>query len=161
MDILILSDSHGCYALAKKALELNPDVDAVIFLGDGARDMERLQSEGCHVPMYIVRGNCDLASFEPEETMEAFDGHLVFFCHGHHYGVKYTLEDYAQHVKSVGAEIGLFGHTHLPTLEQRAGVTLFNPGSIGAPRFGAPSYGLMKLKDDGTVEFEHRELTSL
>ena len=61
-------------------------------------------------------------------------------------------------MKDRGAAIGLFGHTHLPTLEERDGVTLFNPGSIGAPRFGGPSYGLLQLYENGEVKLQHKEL---
>lgn len=157
--ILIVSDSHGCYPLLQKMVEMEPKTNALIFLGDGLKDIDRLQAEGCTLPMYTVRGNCDFSAFSPAEALEVFDGHLVFFCHGHHYGVKYSLDDYARAVKNRGAQVGLFGHTHLPTLEERGGVTLFNPGSIGAPRYGGPSYGVMLLKDDGTLELEHRQIS--
>lgn len=37
-------------------------------------------------------------------------------------------------------------------------MTLFNPGSIGAPRFGGPSYGLLQLYENGEVKLQHKEL---
>lgn len=157
-EILILSDSHGCYPLVQKAVEAHPHAKGIIFLGDGLKDIERLQTEGCSLPVYAVRGNCDFSSLYPAEALEVFEHSLVFFCHGHHYGVKYTLDDYARAVKDRGAAIGLFGHTHLPTLEQRDGVTLFNPGSIGAPRFGGPSYGILELYENGEFNLQHKEL---
>lgn len=156
--LLILSDSHGCYALVQKALEAEPHAKALIFLGDGVKDVERLQSEGYTLPMYVVRGNCDFSSSYPSEGIETFGNASVMYCHGHRYGVKYNLDDYTQTVKENGATIGLFGHTHLPTLEQRNGITLFNPGSIGAPRFGGPSYGVLQIYEDGRVELKHKEL---
>ena len=83
-----------------------------------------------------------ISSLYPAEALEAFEHNLIFFCHGQaHYGVKYTLDDFAQAVKDRGAAIGLFGHTHC-----RDGVTLFNPGSIGAPpALAGPATGLLQL----------------
>lgn len=158
--LLILSDSHGCYPMVKKAVQTEPQVDGIVFLGDGAKDMERLKNEGFSLPIYAVRGNCDMMTDYPVERMEQFGGQTVLLCHGHRYGVKYNYSDFVQAVKEKGANIGLFGHTHLPTLEQYGTVTLFNPGSIGSPRFGAPSYGLLYLNEDGTVQFEHKEITA-
>ena len=36
-EILILSDSHGCYPLVQKAVEAQPHASGIIFLGDGLK----------------------------------------------------------------------------------------------------------------------------
>ena len=49
--------------------------------------------------------------------------------------------------RRAGADIALFGHTHIPHEEYdpESGIYLFNPGSIGEPRAGRPSYGILSL----------------
>ena len=39
MRLLVLSDSHGRKKLLLEAVELHPEADAVIFLGDGERTL--------------------------------------------------------------------------------------------------------------------------
>ena len=44
----------------------------------------------------------------------------------------------------------VFGHAHVKVCEERDGIVLFNPGSVGIPRDGSHSFGLY---EDG--RFEH------
>ena len=57
-------------------------------------------------------------------------GKKIFMCHGHRYGVKYSYNSIYYRGKEVGADIVLFGHSHLPIIEECDGLTLMNPGSI-------------------------------
>ena len=53
--ILVTSDSHGsAYALCRVA-ETEPDADAMIFLGDGLRDLDGLYQR--HPPLLQKRKN--------------------------------------------------------------------------------------------------------
>ena len=161
MELLIVSDSHGCVENIQSALERQLKTpDAVLFLGDGARDLDRLFL--CDIPLWAVRGNCDWYSSDLADKTERllyFEGHTVLICHGHEWGVKGGLGALIAHAADVGADIVLFGHTHVPTLATiAAGETvgktvlsrpmyLFNPGSIGYEG----SFGVLTLKGENVL----------
>lgn len=154
MTLLIFSDSHGHPQNMIDAIAAEPGADACIFLGDGVRQFAALAPVFPKMPLYGVQGNCDGASFEPEEGLAPFGGVLFFYTHGHSYGVKRGLDALWQAARRKGAAAALFGHTHIPYYELRGGIHLFNPGSIAQPRAGAPSYGRITV-EDGVPEFVH------
>jgi putative phosphoesterase len=44
-------------------------------------------------------------------------------------------------------DVYIYGHSHIPVLEQHAGVLFLNPGAAGRPRFGRqPSIALLDLR---------------
>ena len=117
------------------------------FLGDGERDFRALQERFPAVSYYAVRGNCDPRSELSAALVCAVGGVRIFVAHGHLYQVKYesALETLAAAAVEAGADLALFGHTHCPTLEQRCGITLLNPGSIGRAVY--PSYAVLFLEE--------------
>lgn len=168
MEILILSDTHKNKERLRRVLELHRDVDAIIHLGDGYGDFAGLDLGG--VPLYRVRGNCDeedndFGVLSDEELLD-MGGVRILMTHGHHLGVKFGLAKAASYAMSKGADILLYGHTHVPAevylgAGERAGVKLlekplwiFNPGSLGHPRGGMPSFGLLTLRD-GQILLSH------
>ena len=154
--LVIVSDIHGAIGRLRRLLEQEADLDYLVFLGDGERDMEQIENLISPRKVYAVRGNCDYAGDFPLEGLATFDGVLFFYTHGHAYRVKYDLDYFTSVVQTKGADVGLFGHTHTPlVLNQDASdlPTLFNPGSLG---FGA-SYGVICC-DRGTATFEHRHV---
>lgn len=158
--IVIASDSHGSANALHRVLRAEPDADAFVFLGDGAQDLQGLSEEFPGLRIYHVLGNCDYALPGPEEGLVAFEG-LLFLCvHGHRYSVKTGLLTLAESAHQRGADVALFGHTHVPELEQMEGVYLFNPGSVGRPLDGRPSYGVA-LCEKGEVKFQHKEVPVL
>ena len=52
MRLLVLSDSHGRKNLLLQAVELHPEADAVIFLGDGDRDIDFLKELHPEIKLY-------------------------------------------------------------------------------------------------------------
>ncbi len=152
MGILIVSDSHGRAHKLTEVLERQirrPDL--VIHLGDGARDLAVVEERG--IPFYSVRGNCDYSLHGidfpfPEECLVSVGGHLSFLTHGAEYGVKGGLGRLVAAAARNGAELVLFGHTHVPFAQTVPAGTqigahtlarpmhLFNPGSLGEGRFG-------------------------
>ncbi len=164
MEFLIVSDSHGRVENIQTAIERQiKSPDAILFLGDGARDLDRLFL--VDTPLWAVRGNCDWYSSDLADRTERLlylEGHTILLCHGHEWGVKGGLGALISHAADVGADIVLFGHTHVPTLQTiAAGETvgkttlsrpmyLFNPGSIGYEG----SFGTLTLRGD-TVLFSH------
>ena len=146
--LLILSDSHNSRLAIENILAAEADsIDALIFLGDGLRDLEQALTFYPSLRAYAVAGNCDFGALEPLDGLAAFDGVVVFYTHGHMYGVKYDLDTLADAAAARGANVALFGHTHIPVAEERGGVFLFNPGSCGRCYTGPNTYGILTLAD--------------
>jgi putative phosphoesterase len=150
--ILIFSDSHEEAKYLNKALAMNSDADLIVHLGDGAYDLTRPLPENYEKPIVAIEGNGEYYGWikvdrrylpKRTETVE-FEGKKIFMTHGHLYDVKYGLERIAARAYDEGADIVLFGHTHVPIVKylpegtelEFIGKTerpllLFNPGSIG------------------------------
>ena len=156
--LLILSDSHGSPEAVRRILTAESDADAVIFLGDGLHDLEKALTAVPKMRVYSVAGNCAFGALEPLDGLAAFDSVVLFYTHGHMYGVKYDLDTLAEAAAARGAEVALFGHTHIPLSEQRGTVLLFNPGSCGRCYVGPDTYGVMTLADGQVVRAEHKEV---
>jgi len=152
MRILVISDSHGNAGRFRLALEAQPSAKTVLFLGDGLREAEDIANRFPDRTFYAVRGNCDffaasLTANTPETREEIFGGKKIFMTHGHIYGVKGgcgRLEDAA---KACGADIALFGHTHIPYTDYDDGIYYMNPGSLG---YGG-EYGFIDITPAGIV----------
>lgn len=157
MKILVLSDSHNHYERVREAVLLHPDAKACFFLGDGASDAEALSVEFPRLPLYIVHGNCDMGSFQPAEGIVPMDGNLIFYTHGHLYQAKLGLGGLCQAAIRSGANIVLYGHTHMPRHDFFQDIHFFNPGSLAMPRTGKPSYGILTFQN-GEPEFQICEL---
>ena len=90
--LLILSDSHNSASAVERILHAESDANAVVFLGDGLRDLEEALTLHPKMKVYAVAGNCDFGALEPLDGLAAFDQVVVFYTHGHMYGVKWTKE---------------------------------------------------------------------
>lgn len=156
--LLILSDSHNNRSAIERILRDEKDADALIFLGDGLRDLEQALTSYPKMRAYSVAGNCDYGALEPTDGLAAFDKVVVYYTHGHMYGVKYDLDTLAEAASARGADVALFGHTHVPCAEKRGKVLLFNPGSCGRCYTGPDTYGLLVLHEGKVVSCEHKEV---
>ena len=150
--ILVISDVHGRLRDLRWVLQNEP-ADALFFLGDGLYDLDtalELRKTPLPCPVYRVRGNCDVGSPDPAEGLAPFAGVLFFYTHGHHYGVKMGADRLAETAGARGADVALFGHTHVRELQRGAGAAaaVFNPGSLRDGR----SYGVVTVTD-GVCEF--------
>ena len=167
MEFLIFSDSHGRYTAMQSAYQKQVrSPDAVLFLGDGLRDLAA--EDFFASTLYAVQGNCDwtprLADGiqVSDELILQFEGHRILLSHGHRYCVKSGCGAILSHAVRMEADIVIFGHTHQPISETvPAGsevggavlsrpIYLFNPGSIGQ----GGSFGTLSLRGD-TVLFSH------
>ena len=78
--LLVLSDSHGARDAIERILNKEQNnVDAVIFLGDGLRDLEQPLAFFPHLRVYSVAGNCDFGALEPLDGLAGFDQTVVFY----------------------------------------------------------------------------------
>lgn len=153
MKCLIFSDSHGDPYNMKRAINRNPDAEVVFFLGDGIADAESLALEDSCRMWIAVRGNCDFSTVFLNRTLNkteqiTLEGKKIMLTHGDVYGVKGGLEGITSAARSRGADIVLFGHTHIPFESYVDGLYLFNPGSISRPVY---SFGVLMLTESGVL----------
>jgi len=163
MKILIFSDSHGNSRGMEIAIARNPDVDALIHLGDGTAEFNILAELHPQMQSYHVAGNMEeWSSFGKRPVTEQIlelEGIRILISHGHHYDVKESFTRYLGYAAARGVKAALFGHTHtaLEYYDPESGITLFNPGSISRPFGGAPGFGTLEIRD-GILLFGHGTL---
>ena len=145
-----------------RSLRINR-IQAIVFLGDGLRDLERIRVTGSD--LYAVRGNCDWYGYDsyPTELVIEQGGYRLFCTHGHLYSAKSGIGGLLRRAVELDVDAVLFGHTHEPFLETLEKGTvigdhtlarrlyLFNPGSVGAWR---GSFGTLSLTESGML-FSH------
>ncbi len=151
MRLIVFSDSHGSVRYMRQALEMHPEADAVVHLGDGERDLETLGDllEGKRVIQ--VCGNCDLYSQLNIEERVILAGAKVLCTHGHFMHVKHGEQMLREVARNWGARIVLYGHTHNIVNNYVDGLYIFNPGSA---RDGC--YGIVDIVPSGIMCTSHR-----
>ena len=170
MTLLVFSDSHG---RVSKLLEAYAGQikkpDAVIFLGDGLRDISYCDFD---VPLLCVRGNCDVFSAfggvsAEDELIMTLGGKKIMMTHGDRYSVKSTYTRICAEADRIGADIVLFGHTHIPFekylpegeceygIDLKKPLYMMNPGSIGD---SSSSFGVVEIMGKGDVLLSHGSL---
>jgi uncharacterized protein len=145
MKLVVISDTHGNYPAALRAVEMIAEADIVIHLGDCCDDALPLQA-ALSCPVIRVPGNCDFGSRLPRELFIRFDGVPFLLCHGDAYGVKGGLSRLAVHATRIGAEVVLFGHTHKPLVRNHDGRLFVNPGALQKGNL-SPTFALVTLED--------------
>ena len=128
----IISDGHGASLLAiETAVETfcNHKIDRLIYLGDGVHDVDKIASI-LAVPTTAVMGNCDYDVDRPGEVTLRIEGMKILICHGHKFAVKHSLLRLRLRAEELGANIALYGHTHLQHAEHDDAILLLNPGSL-------------------------------
>jgi putative phosphoesterase len=140
--ILALSDIHGnmpaIIAVLKWAAGELAGSDMAVFLGDGLRELSFAQRQAAFSCEWKkVRGNNDDTMTVPESDVFDFGGHRFYLCHGHRYALYSGFNKLAAAALKTGADTALFGHIHVPFLENVNGVLLVNPGCIGRARSDA------------------------
>lgn len=157
LNIVVISDTHGDFDALYDIAVRNRGADLFIHLGDGEREFEDLKSLFPEKAFLFVRGNNDWGNAPVVHTF-SYAGHKLYLTHGHSFS-RNSIESFlTATAKANDCDIALFGHTHIPFNQEIDGVHLFNPGSPSRPRgLHKPSFGLIRIYDDGKVNFEHKE----
>ncbi|WP_099203083.1 metallophosphoesterase [Miniphocaeibacter massiliensis] len=145
MKIAIISDTHGSINnVIEKIKKLN--IDAIIHLGDFSEDGKDI-GDITNIITYVVKGNNDyLATTDSEELFINLGGKDFLITHGHRYSVYRETDRLIEKAKILGAEIALFGHTHVFFEEKIDGIWVINPGSPSYPRYGdEKSFAILDL----------------
>lgn len=149
MRILVISDSHGRVSEIEKAIDAQPDARHIFFLGDCVSDIEDLTYLYCDRNFHIVSGNCDYSSMLKSADTARIGGRVIYFTHGHTFGVKGGLAGLRQRARQENADIVLYGHTHIASIEYADGVHFVNPGSLCSARAGRTSYAVIDIEGTG------------
>ena len=161
LTFLVCSDTHGRADLLLEAFR-RAKPDGVLFLGDGLRDLNVLPAD---TTLRAVRGNCDWFVREdaPPVRVEQIAGYTVYMTHGHLQGVKLSLDTAIENAAAAGADVLLYGHTHVPTEKPHPVGALIGkttlekpllvvcPGSLGQPPDGHPSFATLTLAANGIL----------
>jgi len=155
LKVLVFSDSHGNPGTMLQAVRTHIEhggVDMLIHLGDGCKDFALLTERYPAIPAHMVRGNGEQwsASFSkiPTDMIVDIGGYTCLLMHGHTYRVKEDLQYVANAAARAGADVVLYGHTHL-AMDQRMDtlygkqVRMINPGSVGSGY--RPTYALLEI----------------
>ena len=153
--VLVISDTHGRTDNLDKILPLVKPLDQLIHLGDVGRDVEYIEVIA-ECPCCFVSGNNDFYSTLPRERLIKLNGVPIFLTHGHYYYVNSRKDFVRSAAMQRGARIALFGHTHVPYLEEDDTILVANPGSISLPRQedACPTYMLLYIAEDGSFRVE-------
>lgn len=155
MRVLIVSDTHGHDDNFMKVVEKEKNIDLIVHLGD-IMGLEDYIEEVTGIPCYAVKGNNDYRSFLPAESIIMLGKHRTFITHGHNYGVNYSTAVLKENAMALDCDIVLYGHTHIPEIDNAGRIIAANPGSLTYPRQPGrkPSYIIGKTDQEGDVKFE-------
>jgi len=155
MKIGVLSDTHGNIPYLEKAIDLlrQEEVDKIIHLGDDYEDIDfalELDLPIIRVPG-VYSGYYKDKSI-PHRRVGELVGWKVLLTHSptpHENDLPADLapEDM---VRSEVIETVLYGHTHIPKIEEKDGVVWFNPGHLRIEdKKGYPaSWGIIDFQPD-------------
>jgi uncharacterized protein len=137
--IAAVADTHSRPhpRIAEHLAALEPD--AILHAGD-VGELSVLDELARVAPVFAVRGNIDTTARQLPDvlTIDIDDGALrILMTHIAVYGPKLRA-DIARLARAEKAPLIVCGHSHVPFIGQDAGLTVFNPGSIGPRRFSLP-----------------------
>ncbi|MCR5606235.1 MAG: YfcE family phosphodiesterase [Treponema sp.] len=166
--VLVISDSHGHSWLLKSILEEFNGCDALLFCGDGIKDLLKNLEEAIidekfakYIPPVIafVQGNNDDNRYSlynavdnqvttihvPVKQFINIAGTNVMLVHGHLYSLFDNGQELVEDAKDSNSQVILFGHTHIGCAIDNGKALLLNPGSISRPRGCPASFAILEF----------------
>ncbi|MCL2703286.1 MAG: YfcE family phosphodiesterase [Defluviitaleaceae bacterium] len=158
MRIYVFSDTHG--DLRAMELVLGKDKpDVVMHLGDYGGDIDNIGIMYPDVEIHAVHGNCDAYKDYGREKYVNVAGKIIYLTHGYQFELDTKMylsaggSEMVSHASRGGAEIVLFGHTHVPLISRERGITVMNPGSAAFDknRSPYPTFGYIEIFENDIV----------
>lgn len=151
---VVIADTHMPRRAGTLPGDLIPHLqraDLILHAGDLV-DPELLEELAAHAPTRAVRGNLDPPEAGLPETLEfEFGGARVAMIHDS--GAKRGRRSRMGR-RFPGARVVVFGHSHIPWLEDQDGLLLLNPGSPTDRRRQPVHTFALLWTEDGEVEAE-------
>jgi uncharacterized protein len=155
----VVADTHSAPHADALALIASHKPDAIVHGGD-IGDLRVLDVLGKIAPTFAVRGNIDVHAAEVPDLMTLdlmqHDESIlrILLMHIALFGPRLRA-DAARLAREHQARMVFCGHSHVPFIGRDKGLSMFNPGSIGPPRFGLPLvFGMFELRDN-KVQMHH------
>ena len=157
MKLLVFSDSHGDISNMLKVMDIHSDADVIVHLGDlvnDITDVSYVAETKKNVRYEYVAGNGDYYSrYDVTQKIIQIEQKKIFLTHGHLFKIRYV--DFSlmyEKGKELNCDVFLFGHTHIPFMEERNGCLYLNPGSISLPRSSAGrTYATVDIINSGKI----------
>lgn len=146
MVIGVISDTHKHVNYIDKASEKLKNTDMIIHLGDNVKDVKEIE-KFFSGPIVKVIGNCDFNSMSKSELFVTIENKQVLITHGHHYDVKESLLRLQYRAQELGADLVLYGHTHIAKVDYINGIFFVNPGSAALPKNGKNSVARIDIRN--------------
>jgi putative phosphoesterase len=153
--LAIISDTHlprGNRAVPQACRDRLSGADAILHAGDFIEASVLRELEAIGPPVHAVRGNVDAADLQarlPRTRIVEAAGARIAMVHdaGPAVGRLVRLRG-----RFPGADAVVFGHSHIPLLEESEGFAIFNPGSP-TDRRRSPHHTM------GVATVEHGQIT--
>jgi putative phosphoesterase len=175
LSIGLLSDTHfreRLFDLPERLAQIWSGVGLILHAGD-VGDEQVLDLLAGIAPVAAVHGNDDTESAKrrlPGRLAIALSGHRILLWHSHYpdpeeersrrvdpWGGK--LERIAAHGAESGADVVVYGHTHVPMVSRHGDILLVNPGALASgsyfTRQAVPSVGRLTIAADGMLSAVH------
>jgi putative phosphoesterase len=176
----VISDTHfqdRLFVLPEQLARVWGPVDLILHAGD-VGDLSVLDKLGQIAPVVAVHGNDEPETTRrdlPEQQLLMLAGARVLLWHSHfpdpvveqanrkgNWGPK--LDRLAARGREVGAQIVVYGHTHVPSINQYDDVILYNPGAVASgtifKRQSPQTLGRLRVLAGGAIEVEHLDLAT-
>lgn len=164
MRIGVISDTHGSLKYFERAIESIGRCDYILHAGDVLYHGPRNPLPDGYCPkdlaerindldnIIFASGNCDsdvdqMVISHPIQSPYAFvnmEKLKIMVCHGY----KDSVENLIEYAKKMGANIFVFGHSHVKKLYKSESLVVLNPGSTSLPKDGTHSAAVI---EDGRI----------
>lgn len=150
MLVAVVSDTHNIRAYMDRVKLKIKKADVLIHLGDNISDLYYI-AEGFNGKIYGVKGNCDFETNEPKEQVIELYGKSFLITHGDRYRVKYDMTHIYLRARELGVDGVMFGHSHIPSIEEEGNVWLINPGSASLPRMDKHTMVFIEIENEKSI----------
>lgn len=157
-NIIVISDTHS--DLHPKIYSKLKNIDYILHCGD-ISTIDIIYDLEEYAPVIAVAGNVESAETDdryPVKLIHKIGSLKIYITHQFSYNENYFIENIL-YKDEKDVRLVLFGHTHKPYKKKVNGITFFNPGTIGPPRFKIlPTYGKLKIFSNGTFSIKHKRI---
>jgi uncharacterized protein len=176
----LISDTHygeRCFDLPNELFQIWADINLILHAGDiGESSVVKKLSE--IAPIIAVQGNdepdASKITFLNKQIISIY-GHKILLWHSHYVDPKEEkanrigiwdpkLDRIASTGEDMGADIVIYGHTHIPMISHVGKTILFNPGTLASGSYFTrqivKSVGILKITADSSTEFHHINLVT-